>query len=469
MTERKNRLATSALIRRRLTAGVSGGGGGGPTAPSTFTAGMWTLTDLTTGGDARIAITSLPSDGGSAITALQYQKDAGSWTNLSGTGTGNYDLLDVFTDGVQASVKVRAVNAVGNGADSDTKQVTTTAPDVTAPTLSSPTDAANGSSAATGSVSTNEGNGTLYWVVSTSGTAPSAAQVKAGNDHTGSAAADSGSQAVGGTGVQTLSPAPSGLTASTAYTIHFMHEDAAANQSSVSSGDGFTTAAGGGITGHDTVVRVESTATASTYNFTLDGVTAGQVIHLPVKVQCDSNIHTPGSWSVTLNGVTATSIVGAASASSGTFPAIGAFRVVANATGNLALAIDLGASARACAVDARYLSGVHATPVVGTPQAPSGFNSDVNTLNVPTAYTPQAAGHVVLADIAIKGGDITSLAATSGADGAVYDETGSNASSDLETGAAYIVAADGSTPRTIQWDWTGADRCCGTAVEYQPA
>ncbi len=120
-----------------------------------------------------------------------------------------------------------------------------TTADVTAPTLSSPTDAANGSTAATGSVSTNEGNGTLYWVVSTSGTAPSAAQVKAGNDHTGSAAADSGSQAVSGTGVQTLSPAPSGLTASTAYTIHFMHEDAAANQSSVSSGDGFTTASGG--------------------------------------------------------------------------------------------------------------------------------------------------------------------------------------------------------------------------------
>src|SRR5690606_30745854 len=38
---------------------------------------------------------------------------------------------------------------------------------------------------------------------------------------------------------------PSGLTASTAYTIHFMHEDAAANQSSVASGDGFTTASAG--------------------------------------------------------------------------------------------------------------------------------------------------------------------------------------------------------------------------------
>ena len=247
MTARKNRLATSALVRRRLTAGVSGGGGGGPTAPSAFTAGMWSISNLNTGGDARITITSLPSNGGSAITALQYQKDAGAWTNLGGTGTGNYDLLDVFTDGVQASVKVRAVNAVGNGADSDTKQVTTTAPDVTAPTLSSPTDAANGSTAATGSVSTNEGNGTLYWVVSTSSTAPSAAQVKAGQMHTGAAAAASGSQAVSGTGVQTLSPAPSGLTASTAYWIHFMHEDAATNQSAVASGDGFTTGAASGI------------------------------------------------------------------------------------------------------------------------------------------------------------------------------------------------------------------------------
>ncbi len=211
--------------------------------PDAFTAGMWTLTDLASGGDARIAISSLPDDTGSAITDLEYKKDAGSWTSLSGTTTGNYDLTDVFTDGVSADVLIRAVNANGSGADSDTKSVTTTTADVTAPTLSSPTDAANGSTAATGSVSTNEGNGTLYWVVSTSGTAPSAAQVKAGQMHTGAAAADSGSQSVSGTGVQTLSPAPSGLTASTAYTIHFMHEDAAANQSSVASGDGFTTGA----------------------------------------------------------------------------------------------------------------------------------------------------------------------------------------------------------------------------------
>ena len=122
---------------------------------------------------------------------------------------------------------------------------TTDAADTTAPVLSSPVDTANGATAATGSVSTNEGNGTLWWVVSTSGTAPTKAQVKAGQDHTGAAAADAGSQAVSATGAQTLSPAPSGLAASTGYTIHFMHEDAAANQSTVASGDGFTTAASG--------------------------------------------------------------------------------------------------------------------------------------------------------------------------------------------------------------------------------
>ena len=115
--------------------------------------------------------------------------------------------------------------------------------DSTAPVLTSPVDAANGATAATGSVTTNEGAGTLYWVVTTSTTAPTEAQVKLGQDHTGSAGTDAGSQAVAATGVQTLSPAPSGLTASTFYVIHYMHEDTFTNQSNVASGDGFTTTA----------------------------------------------------------------------------------------------------------------------------------------------------------------------------------------------------------------------------------
>ena len=117
----------------------------------------------------------------------------------------------------------------------------------TAPILSSATDAANGATASTGSVSTDEANGTLYWVATTSGTAPTAAQVKLGQDNSGTAATSSGSQAVSGTGVQNTAGG-SGLTASTAYTTHFMHEDAAGNQSTVASASGFTTAAASGTT-----------------------------------------------------------------------------------------------------------------------------------------------------------------------------------------------------------------------------
>lgn len=116
---------------------------------------------------------------------------------------------------------------------------TITVSDATAPTLTSPTDAANGSTAMTGSVSTNEAGGTLYWVVSTASTSPSAAQVKAGQMHTGSAAAASGSQAVSTTGVQNISD--SGLTPATGYYTFYMHEDASANQSTVAAADGFTT------------------------------------------------------------------------------------------------------------------------------------------------------------------------------------------------------------------------------------
>jgi hypothetical protein len=110
-----------------------------------------------------------------------------------------------------------------------------------APVLSSATDTAAGSSTATLSVSTTGTDGTLYFVVTTSSTPPSAAQVKAGQDHASAAAPDSGSQAVSGSGVQNAFG--TGLTPSTAYFAHFMHEDAATNQSNVASGDGFTTTA----------------------------------------------------------------------------------------------------------------------------------------------------------------------------------------------------------------------------------
>ena len=111
--------------------------------------------------------------------------------------------------------------------------------DTTAPTLTSPSVTAVGATTGTGNVTTDEGNGALYSIVSTSATTPSATQIQAGQNHTGAAAVWSGNQAVSSTGAKTFSI--TGLTASTAYYAHFQHKDAANNNSTVVTSAQFTT------------------------------------------------------------------------------------------------------------------------------------------------------------------------------------------------------------------------------------
>lgn len=113
--------------------------------------------------------------------------------------------------------------------------------DVTPPTLTSPTGTATGSTTATGGATTNEANGTLYTCWTTTSTTPTAAQVKAGQNSAGAAAAAAASSAVTSTGAKTNNA--TGLTASTTYYAHSMHEDAATNQSNVVTSASFTTSA----------------------------------------------------------------------------------------------------------------------------------------------------------------------------------------------------------------------------------
>ena len=113
--------------------------------------------------------------------------------------------------------------------------------DTTAPELTSPAAVETSATTADGTVDTDEDNGDLYFVASTSSTPASKAQVKAGQDHTGSAAADSGSQAVTATGTQNVTF--SGLTPATTYYPQYMQEDDAGNQSDVVVGSAFTTEA----------------------------------------------------------------------------------------------------------------------------------------------------------------------------------------------------------------------------------
>lgn len=121
-------------------------------------------------------------------------------------------------------------DAVGNQSDVATSASFTTAtPDVTAPTLTSATATATGDTSASGSVSTNEANGTLYFVTSAN-SSESATTVK-----------DGSSQAVTAIGTQSVSV--TGLTAATAYYLHFVHRDASGNDSAVASSTQFTTSA----------------------------------------------------------------------------------------------------------------------------------------------------------------------------------------------------------------------------------
>lgn len=106
----------------------------------------------------------------------------------------------------------------------------TTAVDVVAPVLSLPTGLETGTTTLSGTVVTDEGNGTLYWVVTTSATQPTSTQIKAGQDHTTTAAPASGNQAVGASGVQNISA--TGLSVGTYY-VHYYQEDLAVNGSNI--------------------------------------------------------------------------------------------------------------------------------------------------------------------------------------------------------------------------------------------
>lgn len=144
------------------------------TAPAQFGTGDWSVADPGTDGDVTLTISTLPSDGGSAITALQYTTDSGSnWANLTGTGTGartltvQSDGVTAFTNGVSYTFAVRAVNAVGNGTSSATKSVTPTASGADIVTrFGDQTNAGEGGITVTGtSISTASAGNTNYWQI----------------------------------------------------------------------------------------------------------------------------------------------------------------------------------------------------------------------------------------------------------------------------------------------------------------
>jgi hypothetical protein len=100
------------------------GGAPADTEPAAFSAGQWTAAATATAGEISFNLTTLPADGGSAITALEYRVGAGAAIAFVGTGTGVRVVTAGLTAGTPVDLQIRAVNAVGAGAWSDVKNRT---------------------------------------------------------------------------------------------------------------------------------------------------------------------------------------------------------------------------------------------------------------------------------------------------------------------------------------------------------
>jgi len=157
-------------------------------------------------------------------------------------GTVTYTGISTLSPGITYYARLKLQRGADSVYSNTVNQTMSGAADTTAPILSSAQDNKTGSTTATITVITDEGNGTLYYVLSSSISPPTAAQVIAGQDHTGAAAMKAGNAAVVGTGIQTINVTL--LTSSTTYYAHFAHQDGAGNSSAVASGDGMTTDAG---------------------------------------------------------------------------------------------------------------------------------------------------------------------------------------------------------------------------------
>lgn len=117
------RAGEAKLVTASVVADFAGGGSP-DTVPAALTAGQWEAAATANPGEISFNILTLPADGGSPITALEYRVGTGSAIAFTGTGTGVRVVTAGLTAGVAADLQVRAVNAVGAGAWSDTKNRT---------------------------------------------------------------------------------------------------------------------------------------------------------------------------------------------------------------------------------------------------------------------------------------------------------------------------------------------------------
>lgn len=238
-------------------------------ASFTQRAALWNGGSVTNDQFSKAAIAALSVDGHAYVCVRATDDNncyRGGWLNsstvrlskvISGTSTtlgsasvthNAGDTVEVRASGTSISLYVNDVLQVGPITDSDLSsgrpgmQTLNTqdydgwtggdyGADAVAPVLTAPVANATAATTATVGATTDEANGTLYSVITTSSTQPSVAQIKAGQNHLGASATWSSNQAISSTGAKTFSV--TGLTAGTMYFTYTVHADAAGNNSNV--------------------------------------------------------------------------------------------------------------------------------------------------------------------------------------------------------------------------------------------
>lgn len=180
------------------------------------------------------------------------------------------------------------------------------------PTLSAPVGTSTGTTTATAGATTDTATGTMYAIVSTVATPPTVAEIQAGQQSGGAAAAWAGNQAISSTGAKTFSA--TGLTASTTYYAHVQHRDGSSNDSAVVSSASFTTSASGATAVTMTGPTTGTAGTPST-NFTVgaNGAITGTVTVTPADGGAGGTF-TPASVAISSGTTTATFTYTASSA-----------------------------------------------------------------------------------------------------------------------------------------------------------
>ncbi len=189
------------------------------------------------------AIGTVSVVGGTGVYTFSKTADPDSAFTLTGSTLKN---AIVFNYEAQSSYSV-TIQADGGTPTTVANPIAISVIDVAAPVLSNATSLETGSTTATLTWDTTVGNGTLYVIGSADNVAPSAAQIIAGHDHTGSAAAYAHNQAVSGTGTQTVNA--TGLSASTTYYPFAVQVGLPSENSNVSAAASFTTEASAGMAG----------------------------------------------------------------------------------------------------------------------------------------------------------------------------------------------------------------------------